>query len=579
MHPPPRHRWSATVALTLLLLGASLAYATPATTAPATQPVATSHTDTFLKKLRAGIEVKTKGRFEAITGTIPWDELRQEAQTATDPKLVTERLAYVEFWQRLAKTYDFGMQCSRDNVFESEACARLAGTRTANHQLHFTDLGLPRDQACQYLLNEDLPTWAESLRLCAAAVLVGAGDTKAMDILCTKLRRALHELPVQQLPTRSFGLPYKEDVLVATWTPAALPLWAQVARDPDPKLRLLVVAQIAAIHTEPATTVLLSLLKDDDRAVRNDAALALMHREQKAAAPVLLELVQQQLDGSVQSASMESAVCVKLQQWNIPGVPWDKIEGVLNDAARAKPEDYRMAVIIAGHCLSVGREKVALPFLQKALGPIQDDITILNNLVSYKLDEPTIAWQAAKILAGHGRTEGLDLIHKYLQIGQTNWSMAYEGLLAVAASSNRPTADAASRKLAQTIAAVAFERRDVLFSGYFGRLVEALGEMGALVRVEQQNGQITAVETLAVGYGERYTPQKQYQILPIYHAKLRSVVISAQQAGITLTPAWLAQYQQQQRAILTTLSKLPDDAATAQNAQAALRELTAPAAP
>lgn len=566
MHPLPRHRRSATYVVTLLLLGASLAYATPATTAPATQPVATSRTDPFLEKLRAKLEVKTKGRFEAITGTIPWDELRQEAQTAADPKLGAERLAYVEFWQRLAKLHDYGMMCSRMNVFESEVCELLAGTNRLPDRLRFADLGLPRTQACAYLINEDLPAWAKSLRLCAAAVLVGAGEAQGMAILKPELRAK----------PESFIL---YEVLYATLTPAALPLWVQEARTADPALRRLVVTQIAGIHSEPATKVLLDLLQDDDRAIRHIAALALMEREHKAAAPVLLELVQQKLDGRLEPTLTFASVWVKLQQWNIPGVPWDKIEGVLNETARAKPADYGMAVTIAGHCLSVGREKVALPFLQKALRPIQDEIAILNNLVSYKLDEPTIAWQAAKILAGHGRPEGLELIHKYMQVGEKNWSMAYEGLLAVAASSNQPTANAETRKLAQTIAGVAFERRDVLFSGYFWRLVEALGEMGALVRVEQHNGQITAVETLAVPYDQRYTPQKQYQILPIYRAKLRSVVISAQQAGITLTPAWLAQYEAQQRAILTTLSKLPDDTATAQNAQAALRELTAPAAP
>jgi hypothetical protein len=553
----------------MLLLGAGLAYTTPATTAttaPTTQPVATSRTDPFLKQLRTKLEVKTKGRFEGINEIIPWDELHQEAQTAADPILVAERLAYVEFWQRLAKLHDYGMMCSRMNVFESDACELLAGTSRLKKPLNFADLGLPRTQACAYLINEDLPDWAKSLRLCAAAVLVGAGEAQGMAILKPELRAE----------RESFAL---HEVLYATRTPAALPLWVQEARTADPALRRIVVTQIAAIRSEPATTVLLDLLKDDDLAIRNTVAVALMHREQKAAAPVLLELVQQKLDGRLEPTLTFASVWVKLQQWNIPGVPWDKIEGVLNEAARTKPEDYRMAVIIAGHCLSVGREKVALPFLQTALHPIQENIASLNKLVSYKVDAPTIAWQAAKILASYGRPEGMELIHKYMLVGEKNWSMAYEGLLAVAAGSNRPTADAATRKLAQTIAVVAFERRDPLFSGYFGRLVEALGEMGALVRVEQHNGQITTIETLAVSYQQRYTPQKQYQILPIYRAKLRSVVISAQQAGITLTPAWLAEYEKQQRAILTNISNFGDPADLVYNASEALRELAAPAAP
>jgi hypothetical protein len=532
-----------------------------AETQPSTQPAITSRTDGFHKLLRDRLDVKLTGPFAEVVKMIDWEELEREAQKATELAVKTKRLAYVEFWKRLAKAHDFGNMCSRPNVFEWKACELLAGKHKADNRLPYADLGIPKDPACEYLLAEDLPAWAKSLRLCAAGVLTGDGNSRAMDVLLAALRAEIK---------KSSGFSPIHEALGATWTAEALPLWAKGARDTDSRLRLMVVRQIEQIRTDRATTVLLGMLKDDDRAVRFAAATALMNRDINAAAPVLLEKVNRELDGKIPSAHANAPICLKLQQWDTPGVPWGKVEATLTDKVRANDAANWHAVEVAGCCLAAGREKVALPFLKSAMG--------------VGVEKQAIAWHATTILASNGRLEGVDAIRRYIEVGQKDWAMAHGGLMAVAAFVNRSGPGPNDRKLALAIAARAFERRDVLFQGYVWRELEALGEMGALVRVELRRGQPVAVNTLAVPYDQRYGPQPRYLVVEIYRAKLRSVAVAARQEGIPLPPGWLVEYEKAERAVIAGLARGPAEpnspsayADLQRAAGAALKELgTAP---
>lgn len=538
-----------------------------AITQPATQPTTdmaagTSQSDPFLKLVRSGIDIKPATRSASVAKAIDWQALRQEARKTADPGVRTQRVAYVELWKRLAQAYDYGINCSAPHIFERNACGLLAGRHDPHDQyLPYADLGIPTQPACDYLLAEDLPTWAQSLRPCAAAVLAGEGERRGMVILLEAIRDTIN---------KPRGLDPIYIILPATWTPKALPLWAEVACDADAKVRLVAIRNVAATKSEKAVDILLPLLKDGDREVRIAAAVALMPRDAKDATPVLLDKVRRELDGKVASAAANAPICVKLSQWNVPDVPWEKIEAVLNDQVRREGDvDYWRAIEVAGCCLAAGREKLALPFLKSAMSAGLDILDQPARLsagnVSGTAPSPAdtralaFAWHAAKALAINGRLEGVHFIRRYIEVGQNNWTDAYGGLMALAAFLKRPEVKPEDRKLLMAIAAKAVERCDILFQGYPGRAAEALGEMGALVRVEQRAGHIAAVETLAMPYDRRYGCQPGYYcIAAIYQARVRSVAVAANQDGITLPSGWLADYEKEQQAAIAALAQGPD---------------------
>ena len=210
-----------------------------------------------------------------VAKAIDWEALRWEAEKVTDPATRTERLAYVEFWKRLADAHDFATRSSMMNAFEWKVCQLLDEKN---------DLGLPKYLACKYLLAEDLPAWAESLRLIAGGVLAGGGERRGMEVLLEAVRAVVEEPQKDPRGYGSIGA-----ALGGTWTEKALPLWAEAARDTNAKVRLVVVRNVGAVKSEKAIPILLALLKDDDRDVRTAAAVALMERDVKEAAPVLLE--------------------------------------------------------------------------------------------------------------------------------------------------------------------------------------------------------------------------------------------------------------------------------------------------
>ena len=543
-----------------------------AASAPAeTQPVVTSRTDPFLKLLRQAMEIHLPAEHPRlwVRKVIDWDRLGREAQKASDRGVREERMKYVEFWKRLAEAHDFGMTCSRAKVFEWKACQLLAGAHKPGKVLPYSDLGLPKDRACEYLLGEDLPRWAESLRLCAAGVLAADGNPRGMQVLLEAVRAAI-EAPGRFAPMH--------EALRFACTDKALPLWADAARDSDARLRLVVVRQVEAVRSGRAIPILLGLLSDVDREVRTAAAMALMRRDFQEAAPVLMAKVRYELDGRIPSAHENAPVCLKLQRWGVSGVPWAKIEAVLTDKVWGNATHYwrTLALEVAGYCLAAGREKVALAFLKSAVSAGMKKIDALARLGSTHAPELTIAWHAAKILVSNGRAEGLDLIHKYIEVGQGNWGHAHGGLVALAAFLERPDVSQEHRRVAMAIAAKAAERRDELFQGYFNQALEVLGETGALVRVERHGKRLVAVEKIALPYRRRYCPPpvSRYMMAEIYRAKLRSLAVAARQEGIAVPPVWLAEYATRQRDAIGALTESAN-IALGHSARAALRGLAA----
>jgi len=539
-----------------------------ASSAPArTQPAATSRTDPFLKSLRQAVAIELPGErrpFVMVRKAIDWDRLDGEARKAGDPAVRDERLKYVEFWKRMAETYDYGMMCQRPNVFEWRAGELLAGTPPSDNRLPYADAGLPKGRACEYLLAEDLPGWAASLRLCAAGVLAGDGDERGMRVLLDRVRAGIKA-------PRGFGAVH--ECLRLAWTERALPLWAAAARDADPAVRRLVAGQVEHVPSGRAIPILLGLQSDADRQVRLAAAMALMRRGYDEAAPVLLAWVRGELDGQVGTAHGCAPICLQLQQWGVAGVPWEKVEAVLTDEAHKTPRHYWQAVEVAGNCLAAGRRKAALPFLTSAVAEGMKKADLLPALGSMPAQDLAVPWHAAEVLAANGRAEGLGLIGKYIEVGKDNWGYAYGALAALAAFLNRPDVPPQDRRTALAIAARAVQRRDVLFQGYFYRAIEALGEMGALVRVERRGQRLSAEETIALPYDRPYgpSPSSRYMIAEIYRARLRSVAVSAERQGIALPPDWLARYAKGQRDAIGALT----DTALGPTARAALKELAA----
>jgi hypothetical protein len=144
--------------------------------------------------------------------------------------------------------------------------------------------------------------------------------------------------------------------------------------------------------------------------------------------------------------------------------------------------------------------------------------------------------------------------------------------MALAAFLNRPGLSRENRRLAMAIAAKAVERRNELFQGYFWRALEALAEMGALARVERDGERLHGKEAIMLPYDRRYGPSPQFMMAQICRAKLRSVVVSAGQEGITLPPEWLVEYRKEQYAAITVLAQA-SDSDLRHAADAALKDL------
>ncbi|HUU58892.1 MAG TPA: hypothetical protein VMZ50_05065 [Phycisphaerae bacterium] len=90
---------------------------------------------------------------------------------------------------------------------------------------------------------------------------------------------------------------------------------------------------------------------------------------------------------------------------------------------------------------------------------------------------------------------------------------------------------------------------------------EALGEMGALLRVRRKEGRIERHEPIALSYDTKYGSRSYYMMREIYSARLRSVTVSAKQEGIDLPPAWLAEFRKSEIAAIQAAGDSgPEDA-------------------
>lgn len=516
--------------------------------------VAMSRNDAFLQFLFSSLNVNTSNIASPVVRAIDWENLHQKANNATNATVRVQRGTYVEFWKRLAEAHDYGWSVAPVFMFEKEVCQLLTGVKyPEGPPLIYDDLGLPRNHACEYLLNENLPAWAQSLRPCAASVLVGDGDRRGMEVLLEEVRAALKE-------SHRFYLIYEEwlaEVMRPTTTEKALPLLAEAVNDEDPRVRLVFLSEIGRIPSDRATSILLAMLKDKEKSVRTAAAIALMNRNVKESAPILLEKVGQELDGKISSAIACAPICVKLQQWGIAGIPWEKVEIVLNDQVKTNGSDYWLVLEVADCCLAAGREKIALPFLKAAANVATNKIELLSGPGTPHYDELTlrwnIAWRAARILATNGRMEGVDFIRQYFDVGAGDWQRDYEGLMALASFLNRPGTAKEDQQLIMAIAAKAFKQNNE--RGSCQRILEALAEMGALTRVERHGKHLQAVDVIMLPYDQGYP---EFMMAEICRAKLRSFVVSAKQENITLRLEWLANYRKEQYAAIAVLAQALD---------------------
>ena len=354
-------------------------------------------------------------------------------------------------------------------------------------------------------------------------------------------------------------------------------MWNIALGDKDEKVRLWAVNNVAHIKTDEvvplppptappfvktdgATQLLIAALNDKSYPVRRSAAMTLMKRNRKEATPVLQEILTKELGGYLQrDAATLAPVCCKFEQWGVTGVPWNKIERHLNKKARKDAAICRLAVTIAGECLAAGREEKSVPFLK--------DVMLHKN--------KWLALHAARMLLRHGSALGLERIRRYMASAENRAgsSSPYECLKALAEFMRHPRCTVQNRKAALSIARAAFKRRDALFRSYSEYLLDPFGEIGALHRVKKEGDTLHVEEFIAVPYDMKWgRPHPGLAMGHICKARLRSVIVSAEQQGIDLPETWLMKYEGRQAAILSKFAE-SGERATAESAKYALREL------
>lgn len=157
------------------------------------------------------LDVVAPEKWEPVARAINWKKLRLEARSTQDTAIQKRRLNYIEFWKQMAEAHDFGLMCSRMFMFEVKASGQLS---TMSDKEKCGECSPSKQWACEYLLAEDLPAWGKSLRSCAAAVLAGTGDRRAMHLLMTMDRSS----------PKNERIPPFWDVLSVAITEKALPI-------------------------------------------------------------------------------------------------------------------------------------------------------------------------------------------------------------------------------------------------------------------------------------------------------------------------------------------------------------------
>jgi len=515
----------------------------------------------FLTTLWHGLTVERERRLDAVYKKIDWAALAREAAKAPDADERARRERLVALWQVLARLHDFGRICAAPCVFERKALLLLKGDEASLRTVRkvLGRFGEPKDVAFdptrfrRYLATEPLPPWAVGLRAVAAAVLAGEGDREGMRRLVGIFRSSLAKdaggrgLQVRALWTAVFG----------AQTEAALPLWAEVLGDELEAVRKWAVQNVALVHSERAEPLLVARLGDRAYAVRREAALKLMARERRESIPVLQEILRRELKADLRAALEMAPICCALERWRVADVPWARLEGLLSETARSDDGAHWKAITLAGYCLSAGRTKVSVPFLE----------------VSLEARHEQVAHHAAHTLLRNGSRLGIATVARHIATATKQWSEAYNGLLALGEFLGRGQVTAEDRAAVLAIARQAWERRQELSGSSASRLPEVLGEMGMLLRVVEDDDGLRLTTVIDIPHAAAGRPQCP-PLFRLVNARLASVAASAKQLAITLPQGFLARCRRDEFAALEALARGadPDLAREAKGALKILRE-------
>jgi hypothetical protein len=252
-------------------------------------------------------------------------------------------------------------------------------------------------------------------------------------------------------------------------------------------------------------------------------------------------------------------VCRKLSEWGVEGAPWAKVERRFSGSTKPDAKDWYGTFFVAGECLAARRQKKVLPFL----------------LDTMKSADEQASLGAARTLLKQGYPSGLERIAKHIGSMAENWCEGYEDLMALAGFLGHKRYTKQEWDAAMSIARVAYERREEIFQSYFSRMFEALGEMGALCRVEKTADGITLRKLVATSYNATHGRLQWMPMAELYYARIRSAQVSAEQEGITLPPQWLEEFVESERSIIERFAAAGWAAGANEkvNAQRALEEL------
>ncbi len=516
----------------------------------------------FLTTLWDGLTVERARRFHAVYKKIDWAALAREVAKAPDAEQRARREQLVALWQALARLHDFGQMCAAPNVFESNVLLLLKGDEASLRRVRKTlkRSGDPLGQGFdpvpfrRYLATEPLPPWAVSLRIVAAAVLAGEGDREGMRRLVETFRACLpREAGGRGLQARGLWM-----AVVGAHTEAALPLWAEVLRDEQEAVRTWAVQNVARVQSGRAEALLIERLGDRAYAVRREAALKLMARGRRESIPVLQEILQRELKADLRVALEMAPICCALERWGVGDVPWPELEGLLSDRARRGDGTHWKAITLAGHCLSAGRTDVAVPFLKQSLAASHQQVAL----------------RAAHTLLSHGSRLGIGRVAQHIATAIKQWDEAYNDLVALAAFLAHGRATAEDRAAVLAVARQAWARREELFGAYAYRAVEALGQMGMLLRVAEGEDGLKLSTVIDIPH-EAAGHRKRIPLVTLVKARLASVTASAKQQGLALPPEFLARCRQTELAALEALTQ-SDNAELAREATQALTTLKQP---